>query len=145
MLPIEAAAAAVAISRQLESGYHAPLVWRWPFAGEREEGATARRFVRYLLTGFPAVNDVEQVAGELIANALTHTRAVRPAGGSSWRSGAGRRSPRSPLRTRAARTSPRLGDGAVAEHGYGLLTVRALACWWGWYGDTRSRRDRRLR
>ncbi|NVI85954.1 ATP-binding protein [Actinomadura sp. BRA 177] len=80
MLPIEAAAAAVAISRQLESGYHAPLVWRWPFAGEREEGATARRFVRYLLTGFPAVNDVEQVAGELIANALTHTRSGAPGG-----------------------------------------------------------------
>lgn len=139
MMPIEAAAAAVMMCRQVEHGFRPPMVWRWPFAGRNEEAATARRFVRFLLHGFPGVDDVEQVAGELIANALTHTRSGAPGGRFVVEV---RRWPDSVALTvldLGGPNDPRPGDGAVAENGYGLLTVRALAAWWGWHGDARGR------
>jgi hypothetical protein len=51
-----------------------PMVWRREFRGVREQAHDARAFVRFLLADFADVDDVVQVAGELVANALTHTR-----------------------------------------------------------------------
>ncbi|MFI7707512.1 ATP-binding protein [Nonomuraea sp. NPDC049480] len=48
--------------------------WRRTFAGRKDQASPARRLVRALLEDLPRVSDAEWVAGELISNALRHTR-----------------------------------------------------------------------
>ena len=114
-------------------------VWRRAFAGTRESAHEARAFVGFLLVSFPRRDDVVQAAGELIANAVTHTRSGA-AGGiyivevRRWRGGVALA-----VVDQGGPGEPRAVDGELREGGYGLMTVRALASWWGWRGGEHSR------
>jgi anti-sigma regulatory factor (Ser/Thr protein kinase) len=115
------------------------MVWRRAFPGVAEQAHAAREFVRFLLADFSDVDDVIQVAGELIANALTHTRSGAPGGlyvleVHRWRGGAALT-----VLDQGGPTEPRLSNGELSEHGYGLRTVKALATWWNWRGTTQGR------
>ncbi|GAA2086498.1 hypothetical protein GCM10009780_27260 [Actinomadura alba] len=120
-------------------GRRPPMVWRRAFRGVREQAHDARAFVRFLLADFADVDDVVQVAGELVANALTHTRSGAVGGAyvlelRRWRCGVALA-----VTDQGGPAEPRIGYGGFAEHGFGLLTADALATWWGWCGTERSR------
>jgi anti-sigma regulatory factor (Ser/Thr protein kinase) len=115
------------------------MVWRRAYAGMTESAHDARVFVGFLLACFPRRDDVVQAAGELIANALTHTRSAAPGGTyivevRSWRGGVA-----ISVVDQGGANEPRTADGDLGEHGYGLVTVRALASSWGWSGDQGGR------
>lgn len=114
------------------------------FPGRPEQVAHARRFVARVLDGCPVVDDALLCASELASNAIRHTRT-----GLSgtfqvvvWR---GRASVCVAVLDDGSDTTPtpaRVPRGALAESGHGLLTVQALAAWWGHHiyrdGSTRG-------
>jgi serine/threonine-protein kinase RsbW len=115
------------------------MVWRRTFRGVAEQAHDAREFVRFLLADAPVVDDIVQVAAELIANAITHTRSGAPGGlymleVHRWRGGAALS-----VLDQGGPSEPRLGSGELAEHGYGLRTVKAMATWWTWRGNAQGR------
>ncbi|MFC6085526.1 ATP-binding protein [Sphaerisporangium aureirubrum] len=55
-------------------------IWRRSFPGRADQASEARRLVRTLLDGVACVDDAVFVAGELINNALLHTRSGHPGG-----------------------------------------------------------------
>lgn len=138
MVAIEAAPAAVAISGGTARGRRA-MVWRRAFPWMAERAHDAREFVRFLLADSANVDDAVQVAAELIANALTHTRSGAPGGSyvlevHRWRGGMA-----VIVHDQGGPAEPRLGNVRLAEHGYGLRTVKALTTWWGWRGTPQGR------
>jgi serine/threonine-protein kinase RsbW len=119
------------------------MVWRRAFAGTPESAHDARAFVGCLLACSPGRDDVVQAAGELIANAITHTRSGLPGGIYVVEVRRRRGAVALAVVDQGGPDEPRASDGAPAdpgEHGYGLMTVRALASWWGWRGGERGRR-----
>src|SRR5262245_21572592 len=56
------------------------LTWRRVFPGSLEQAPEARRFVRFLLDGSMFTEEAELIAGELVGNALRHTRSGQPDG-----------------------------------------------------------------
>jgi anti-sigma regulatory factor (Ser/Thr protein kinase) len=119
------------------------MVWRRAFAGTPESAHDARAFVRCLLACSPGRDDVVQAAGELIANAITHTRSGAPGGIYVVEVRRRRRGVALAVVDQGGPEEPRAHDGEYAdpgEHGYGLMTVGALASWWDWRGDERGRR-----
>lgn len=116
------------------------MVWRREFPGSPENASEARQFVQVLLAEFCQVGDVVQVAGELIANALRHTRSREPGGAfvvevRRWPAGVALA-----VTDQGGPTEPCEGvAGELAESGYGLGCVRTLSSWMGWRGDERGR------
>jgi serine/threonine-protein kinase RsbW len=132
--------AAAMAAQAMSTSPRSPMVWRRVFPGVPEQARQAREFVRFLLDGFPDADDVVQAAAELVANAVTHTRSGGPGGSymleiRRWPTGSSLA-----LTDQGGSQEPSPGtDGELREHGYGLLTVRHLATWWGWHGTTRGR------
>jgi hypothetical protein len=135
-----AAEASVALAFGQRAG---EMVWRRAFAGTPESARDARAFVGCLLACSPGRDDVVQAAGELIANAITHTRSGAPGGIYVVEVRRRRGAVALAVVDQGGPDEPRASDGAPAdpgEHGYGLMTVGALASWWGWRGAERGRR-----
>jgi serine/threonine-protein kinase RsbW len=138
-VPETTAAASVTVIRNLARSHRSAMVWRRAFRGVREQARAAREFVRVLLADVAVVDDAVQVAGELVANAVVHTRSGRPGGlyvleVCRWRGGAS-----VAVTDQGGPGEPRLVTTQPAEHGNGMRAVAALASWWGWYGDPRGR------
>ncbi|MFC4535567.1 ATP-binding protein [Sphaerisporangium dianthi] len=120
------------------------LIWRRAFPGALDQAAEARRFTRFLLAGTPFADDAELIVGELVGNAVRHTRSGSP-GGRFTLEIALASSRHEPLGTPAVAASvlitvydlggagvPRFGDHGraevpCAEGGRGLAIVTALA------------------
>lgn len=113
--------------------------WRRGFPGRPDQAHVVREFVAALLSDRPCLDEVVLAVGELVANALRHTR-----------SGQGGRFTVAVLQD-AARTAisvtdeggptePVAGDAAeLDECGRGLRTVSLLADSWGWHGNENGR------
>ncbi|GAA3798210.1 hypothetical protein GCM10022226_16970 [Sphaerisporangium flaviroseum] len=118
--------------------------WRRAFPGAPDQASEARWFVRFLLGSTPFADDAELVVGELVGNAVRHTRSGSPGG--HFTVEITLTSPhQEPLRTPAAAVSvlitvydlggggsPRFGDhdqweDSCEEDGRGLLIVTAVA------------------
>jgi len=117
------------------------LCWRRAFPGRPEQAADVRRFVGCLLTGCPSADDAVQTVGELVANAICHTRSADPGGlfvveVRRWRGGGAAVS----VTDQGGPTEPRVTDPDPYDgHGLGLQLVAATATWWGWRGDETAR------
>ena len=107
------------------------------FPGRPEQVAQARRFVARMLDGCPVADDAQLCASELASNAIRHTRTGRRSGKFQvlvWR---GRASACVAVLDDGSDGTPVAAAGAagaLAESGHGLLTVQALAAWWGHHG-----------
>ena len=138
----------------LPAGSLTQLAWRgaWlvttpkrrVFPGRPEQVAQARRFVARVLDTCPVVDDALLCASELASNAIRHTRSGRSGKFQVlvWR---GRASACVAVLDDGSDTIPAPTPGApggLAESGHGLLTVQALAAWWGHHtyrdGSTRG-------
>ena len=104
------------------------------FPGRPEQVAHARRFVARILDGCPAVSDALLCCTELASNAIRHTRTGQGGGKFQvvvWR---GHTSACVAVLDDGSDRSPMMRPvrpGLLAESGHGLLTVQALAAWWG--------------
>lgn len=114
------------------------------FPGRPEQVAQARRFVARVLDNCPVVDDALLCASELASNAIRHTRTGRSGKFQVlvWR---GRASACVAVLDDGSDTTPAPAPGLpgrLAESGHGLLTVQALAAWWGHHtyrdGSTRG-------
>lgn len=118
--------------------------WRRTYPGHSDQAPKIRHFVGCLLADLPHLHDIVNATGELVANALRHTRSGQPGGHLTieirrWpghcvtlavTDQGGPHVPRKPEPTE---------DGLLQEHGRGLLILDATTTNWGWHGDTRSR------
>ena len=114
------------------------LRWRRVFPGEERQLWLLRRWIAALLPECPARNDVVCVATELGTNAVRHTASGR--GGwfiaeVTWYS----QVVRVAVADSGAPTEPQLAGDPLADHGRGLLIVRALSVRTGVVGDARAR------
>ncbi len=127
----------------LPAGSLAQLAWpgawlvstpkRRVFPGRLEQVAQARRFVARVLDGCPVLDDALLCASELAGNAIRHTRSGRN-GKFQVVVGCGRACACVAVLDDGSDTVPRPVPGQrgrLAESGHGLLTVQALAAWWG--------------
>jgi serine/threonine-protein kinase RsbW len=114
------------------------------FPGRPEQVAQARRFVARVLDTCPVMDDALLCASELASNAIRHTRTGRSGKFQVlvWR---GRASACVAVLDDGSDTIPAPTPGVpgrLAESGHGLLTVQALAAWWGHHtyrdGSTRG-------
>jgi serine/threonine-protein kinase RsbW len=116
------------------------MCWRRTFRGQAEQARSARDFVAFLLTGCAYADDAITAVGELVANALRHTRSALPGGLFTievrrWRSGMS-----VGVTDQGGASEPVVREpGAMAESGRGLKTVAAVASRWDWTGDADSR------
>lgn len=123
-----------------------PMYWRRTFAGEPIQVGAARAFVAHLLAGFPSLDEVLLVLGELAVNAVRHTGSGRPGGVFTVAVHRDAAVVTVSVTDQGAPTEPRvqpLADAAdpiaLAECGRGLLTVTSLTTAWSWSGTPRSR------
>ena len=138
----------------LPAGSLAQLAWsgawlvaipkRRVFPGQPDQVAHARRFVGRVLNGCPVADDARLCVSELASNAIRHTRTGRSGKFQVlvWR---GRASACVAVLDDGSDTTPAPAPGLpgqLAESGHGLLTVQALAAWWGHHtyrdGSTRG-------
>ncbi|MGI8330218.1 ATP-binding protein [Actinomadura scrupuli] len=121
------------------------MCWRRAFPGLRPQARRARDFVGFLVEGSPRADDLILAAGELVANALQHTRSGCPGGlfvveVRRWRGGVAltvidQGGPNEPRRgTAGGPMAADLGDFDFAESGRGLFAVEMTASWWDWCG-----------
>lgn len=115
-------------------------------AGVPESVGTARRLARDLLgPGHPAADTAVVVVSELVTNAIAHTRSGRAGGTMTIALCPGPAGVLIQVRDDGGCSEPRVsecGDGEpaeLAEHGYGLLLVAALADSWGTFSSPDGR------
>ncbi|GAA2417357.1 ATP-binding protein [Actinomadura vinacea] len=118
-----------------------PLYWRRTFPGRADQARAARGFVGCLLDGCPYLDDVLLAAGELVGNALRHTKSGQDGGvftveilrgcGGVVISVADQGGPSEPA-------TPETHD--LDECGRGLLTIAFVAASWGWHGNEHGRK-----
>jgi len=123
---------------------HVACGWCRVFQGCPDQAPQARRFVRYLLAGSPLASVAEAVTGELVSNAILHTRSGLPGGLFVVNLARGRHVAVVSVVDQGGPADPALAAAAAAardtvEAGRGLITVAALAARWGWYGTYASR------
>jgi anti-sigma regulatory factor (Ser/Thr protein kinase) len=115
------------------------MYWRRTFPGRPDQAHVVRAFVTALLPDRPHLDEVLLAVGELVANALRHTKSgqggsftvdVFHAGGRTAVAVADEGGPAEPMAADA---------GELAECGRGLRTVSLLADSWGWHGDDTGR------
>ncbi len=114
--------------------------WRRAYPGRRDQARSARRFVGFLLDGFPRVDEAVFATAELAANAVRHTRSGLPGG---WFEVEVRRWPESAavaVIDQGSAGAPRLREvGELAECGRGLRAVRTVADCLAWSGGQGGR------
>lgn len=118
------------------------MCWRRAFPGLPAQARQARDFVNFLAEGSRWADDLTLAAGELVANALQHTRSGCPGGLfvvelRRWRGGAAltvidQGGPKEPRRGTAPAGDPAAFD--FAESGRGLFAIEMTASWWDWCG-----------
>jgi anti-sigma regulatory factor (Ser/Thr protein kinase) len=115
------------------------MYWRRTFAGRADQAHEVRAFAATLIPDHPRLDDVLLAAGELVANALRHTKSGQGGsftvdlfhtGGRTSISVGDQGGPSEPMVTEA---------GEWAESGRGLRTVSLLADSWGWHGNDGGR------
>jgi anti-sigma regulatory factor (Ser/Thr protein kinase) len=121
-----------AMSPVTRRGLNVPLLRVLP--GTPEAAGTARQLARdFLGAGHPAADTVVLIVSELVTNALTHSRSGAPGGFITVSLCGGDSGVLIQVRDDGGRSGRWLtaDPGSVAEHGYGLLLVDALADSWG--------------
>jgi serine/threonine-protein kinase RsbW len=115
------------------------MYWRRTFAGRADQAHEVRAFAATLIPDHPRLDDVLFSVGELVANALRHTKSGRGGsfivdllhtGGRTAVSVADEGGPAEPVADEA---------GERSECGRGLRTVSLLADSWGWHGNDTGR------
>jgi anti-sigma regulatory factor (Ser/Thr protein kinase) len=115
------------------------MYWRAVFPGRPDQARAVRAFVAMLLPERPRLDEVVLAVGELVANALRHTRSgqggfftvdVYHAAGRTEISVTDQGGPAEPVVADA---------DELAECGRGLRTVALLADSWGWHGNDQGR------
>jgi anti-sigma regulatory factor (Ser/Thr protein kinase) len=115
------------------------MYWRRTFPGQPDQAHVIRAFVATLLPDRPRLDEVLLAVGELVANALRHTKSgqggsftveVFHAGGRTAVSVTDEGGPAEPVVAEAREWS---------ESGRGLHTVSVLADSWGWHGNDTGR------
>jgi anti-sigma regulatory factor (Ser/Thr protein kinase) len=115
------------------------MYWRAVFPGRPDQAHAVRAFVATLLPEPSRLDEVLLAVGELVANALRHTRSghggsftvdVYHAAGRTEISVTDQGGPAEPTVTDA---------DDLAECGRGLRTVALLADSWGWHGNDQGR------
>lgn len=115
------------------------MYWRRTFPGRADQAHEVRAFAAMLIPDHPRLDEVLLAAGELVANALRHTKSGKGGaftvdlfhtGGRKCVSVADQGGPTEPTVTEA---------GEWDELGRGLRTVALLADSWGWHGNDRGR------
>ncbi|GLZ08719.1 ATP-binding protein [Actinomadura sp. NBRC 104412] len=118
-----------------------PLYWRRTFPGRTEQARAARGFVGCLLSGCPYLDDVQLTAGELVGNALRHTRSGQEGGAFTVEVLRGCGGVVIAVGDQGGPTEPVVHDAdRLAEGGRGLLTIACVAESWGWHGDEHGRK-----
>src|SRR6266487_2149323 len=143
MAPTEEAANQAACGPEMaasgpETASAFPLRWRKIFGGNAREMRTLRRWLAELLPVCSARDDVVTVAVEMATNAVKFTASGRAgwfAVEITWHG----RVVRVAVADDGAPTGPRLIDDPQADHGRGLIMVRALSTRVGVLGDERGR------
>ncbi|KAB2339762.1 ATP-binding protein [Actinomadura rudentiformis] len=117
-----------------------PLYWRRSFPGGPEQARAVRRFVACLLDGCPYLDEVLLVAGELVVNAIRHTKSGQDGGTFTIEIMRGANGV-------AVSVADQGGPGEVVardaeeldESGRGLRTVALTAASWSWHGNEEGR------
>lgn len=112
--------------------------WRRVFPGEERQLGAIRRWLKSLLPGCPARDDLATVVTELGANAIRHTASGR--GGwliveMTWHGSVVRIA----VADGGGPAEPRVIEQPAADHGRGLMLVRGLSARMGVCGDHRGR------
>jgi anti-sigma regulatory factor (Ser/Thr protein kinase) len=118
-----------------------PLYWRRTFPGRTEQARAARVFVGCLLACCPYLDDVQLAAGELVGNALRHTRSGQEGGAFTLEVLRGCGGVVIAVGDQGGPSEPVIPDAdQLAEGGRGLLTVAYVAASWGWNGGEHGRK-----
>ncbi|MCO5968907.1 ATP-binding protein [Actinoallomurus soli] len=125
---------------QPEPAVAAPVMyWRAVFPGTPDQAHTVRAFVTALLPERPRLDEILLAVGELVANALRHTRSGQ---GGSFTVDVYHAAGRTEISVtdQGGPAEPVVADADdLAECGRGLRTVALLADGWGWHGDDQGR------
>jgi anti-sigma regulatory factor (Ser/Thr protein kinase) len=115
------------------------MYWRAVFPGTPDQAHAVRAFVAALLPERPRLDEVLLSVGELVANALRHTRSGQ---GGSFTVDVYHAAGRTEISVtdQGGPAEPAVTDAdELAECGRGLRTVALLADSWGWHGDDQGR------
>ncbi|RAY17129.1 ATP-binding protein [Actinomadura craniellae] len=114
--------------------------WRRTFPGEPEQAAAARRFAAALLPDCPFLDDVLLATGEMVGNALRHTKSGRSGGRFAVEIRRTGDLIAVAVTDEGGPTEPATPDAdPLAESGRGLRTVSACTTGWGWFGNETGR------
>lgn len=116
------------------------LQWARRFPGTAAGAAAARHWIQRLLPPSEAQDDLISIAGELTANAVTHTRSGHPDGTFGVEVSWNPELIRLTVTDQGAPSPPRLITDSVGAGGRGLFLVSQLASQWGVVGDQETRR-----
>ncbi|GAA0366139.1 ATP-binding protein [Actinoallomurus spadix] len=115
------------------------MYWRAVFPGTPDQAHAVRAFVATLLPGRPRLDEIILAVGELVANALRHTRSGQ---GGSFTVDVYHAAGRTEISVtdQGGPAEPAVTDADdLAEGGRGLRTIAFLADGWGWHGDDQGR------
>jgi hypothetical protein len=118
-----------------------PLYWRRTFPGRADQARAVRGFIGCLLDGCPFLDDVLLAAGELVVNALRHTKSGQDGGAFTVELLRDGRAVVLAVADQGGPNEPCVAEaGALDEGGRGLLTVAYTAASWGWHGNEHGRK-----
>jgi anti-sigma regulatory factor (Ser/Thr protein kinase) len=115
------------------------MYWRRTFPGRADQAHEVRTFAATLMPHHPRLDEVLLTAGELVANALRHTKSGQGGTFTVDLFHSGERTALS-VTDDGGPTEPVVAEaGEWDESGRGLRTVALLADSWGWHGNDRGR------
>jgi anti-sigma regulatory factor (Ser/Thr protein kinase) len=115
------------------------MYWRRTFPGRADQAHEVRAFAATLTPYHPRLDELLLVAGELVANALRHTKSGQGGTFTVDLFHSGERTALS-VADDGGPTEPVVAEaGEWDESGRGLRTVALLADSWGWHGNDRGR------
>jgi anti-sigma regulatory factor (Ser/Thr protein kinase) len=115
------------------------MYWRRTFPGRADQAHEVRAFAATLMPYHPRLDEMLLAAGELVANALRHTKSGQGGTFTVDLFQSGERTALS-VADDGGPTEPVVAEaGEWDESGRGLRTVALLADSWGWHGNDRGR------
>jgi serine/threonine-protein kinase RsbW len=115
------------------------MYWRRTFPGRADQAHEVRMFATTLMPHHPRLDEVLLATGELVANALRHTKSGQGGTFTVDLFHSGERTALS-VADDGGPTEPVVAEaGEWDESGRGLRTIALLADSWGWDGDDRGR------